>query len=932
MKTTQYRLTRLSIAICAVIVGSAMSAFAQDGIDANQMNAAHAQTQADEVNLGEAKLVIKKKTTKKSEETTGLGKTVKTADDISEQQILSVRDLVRDTPGVAVVEQGRGASSGYTIRGMDKNRVAVTVDGINQAQSYLVQKRQIGEGREGSGAINEIELENVSAVQISQGASGVESGSGALGGGVSFRTKSVDDVLEDGQKFTTFYKGAYASRDKQALHSAGFAFKHQGFDGLVQYTDRTKEAVKPHKDIFNTTHGVWRWGATADDVANGGVALDKYQFVLVEECPNYDTQLDGCTIKQKAQSKPVFEKINAKDYTGKNRVLGDPMDYESKSYLVKLGHDFNPSHRLEAVYEQTEQHYNTRDMTKEAYHLIDSKGVGVLGASRNIYLGDKVHEALYTPAGVAGYWTQTRFVDEKHEKDRLGLSYQFNRATKTGLFDEAKLSIDQQTVDIDNFAFEKYCSAYPSVDKHCVPSADKPNSGEKTNRTLYQEKHHLLRADFGKLIDGKTIRHRLSAGLGVDKFKSTRTIKDIHERAYKLNYNFVKDKGDVEVWSIKDATLVHDDICKDQQFGLGEARKCGSSIITGHNFYANIKDTIHVGDVADISLGVRQDIHRFDSDDDWTGTGKYKNTSWNVGLVVKPTESLDILYRASSGYRVPSFKELFGYRLDGVTKEDVATPPFDRQFRHERTNVRPEKALNQEFGFSLKQAWGNLDVSYFDNRYKDLIDLTLKSYPGVNLAAATNNIWAYRNYQDVHLNGITVGGKLYFNALSDKLPSGLSGRLAYLKTKVKSNKLKDVFVNADGYFLDTITPTRYVLGLDYTSDDDKWGWGAVMTITAAKDANELKTTAQVPSGQEYQRQATKAHSRSWQTLDLSAFYRPNQYMTVRGSVQNALNHRYSTWESLRQTSITSGNAHEQDSLNQYAAAGRNFVVSVELKY
>lgn len=135
---------------------------------------------------------------------------------------------------------------------------------------------------------------------------------------------------------------------------------------------------------------------------------------------------------------------------------------------------------------------------------------------------------------------------------------------------------------------------------------------------------------------------------------------------------------------------------------------------------------------------------------------------------------------------------------------------------------------------------GHLDISYFDNRYKDLIDLTLKSYPGVNLASQTNNIWVYRNYQDVHLNGITVGGKLYFDALSDKLPTGLTGRMAYLKTNVKSNKLKDVFVNADGYFLDTITPTRYVLGLDYVADSDKWGLGATWTFTGAKDASELK--------------------------------------------------------------------------------------------
>lgn len=144
--------------------------------------------------------------------------------------------------------------------------------------------------------------------------------------------------------------------------------------------------------------------------------------------------------------------------------------------------------------------------------------------------------------------------------------------------------------------------------------------------------------------------------------------------------------------------------------------------------------------------------------------------------------------------------------------------------------------------------------------------------------------------------------------------------------------MKEVFVDADGYFLDTITPTRYVLGLDYTADSDKWGMNAVWTITGAKNSDELKTKSHVPSGEAYERTATSAKSRSWNTLDLSAFYRPSEHITLRGSVQNALNYRYSTWESLRQTSITSGNRHGQNSSNQYAAPGRNFVVSLEMKY
>lgn len=69
---------------------------------------------------------------RRSKEATGLGKIVKTSETLNKEQVLGIRDLTRYDPGVAVVEQGNGASGGYSIRGVDKNRVAVSVDGVAQ--------------------------------------------------------------------------------------------------------------------------------------------------------------------------------------------------------------------------------------------------------------------------------------------------------------------------------------------------------------------------------------------------------------------------------------------------------------------------------------------------------------------------------------------------------------------------------------------------------------------------------------------------------------------------------------------------------------------------------------------------------------------------------------------------------------------------------
>ncbi|MDK4539428.1 TonB-dependent receptor plug domain-containing protein, partial [Kingella kingae] len=118
-------------------------------------------------NLENIKVTAKKQKHRRENEVTGLGKLVKTAESISKEQVLGIRDLTRYDPGITVVEQGRGASSGYSVRGMDRNRVALVVDGLPQAQSYIVQAPMSTNKFAGSGAINEIEYENVKSIEIS---------------------------------------------------------------------------------------------------------------------------------------------------------------------------------------------------------------------------------------------------------------------------------------------------------------------------------------------------------------------------------------------------------------------------------------------------------------------------------------------------------------------------------------------------------------------------------------------------------------------------------------------------------------------------------------------------------------------------------------------------------------------------------------------
>ena len=60
----------------------------------------------------------------------------KTSATLEKEQVNNIRDLTRYDPGIAVNEQGSGASAGYSMRGVDRNRVSILVDGIAQGQVF----------------------------------------------------------------------------------------------------------------------------------------------------------------------------------------------------------------------------------------------------------------------------------------------------------------------------------------------------------------------------------------------------------------------------------------------------------------------------------------------------------------------------------------------------------------------------------------------------------------------------------------------------------------------------------------------------------------------------------------------------------------------------------------------------------------------------
>lgn len=78
--------------------------------------------------------------------------------------------------------------------------------------------------------------------------------------------------------------------------------------------------------------------------------------------------------------------------------------------------------------------------------------------------------------------------------------------------------------------------------------------------------------------------------------------------------------------------------------------------------------------------------------------------------------------------------------------------------------------------------------------------------------------------------------------------------------------------------------------------------------------------------------AAQKTTKSWYTVDLSAYYKIKDLVTFRAGVYNLFDYKYLTWEAVRQSADGAINRHTNVNYARYAAPGRNFTLSLEVKY
>ncbi|MCK8949924.1 transferrin-binding protein Tbp1 [Haemophilus influenzae] len=904
---------RLSIISC-LLISYYVKAETQSIKDTKEAISSEVDTQSTEDSeLETISVTAEKIRDRKDNEVTGLGKIIKTSESISREQVLNIRDLTRYDPGISVVEQGRGASSGYSIRGMDRNRVALLVDGLPQTQSYVVQSPLVARsGYSGTGAINEIEYENVKAVEISKGGSSSEYGNGALAGSVTFQSKSAADILEGDKSWGIQTKNAYSSKNKGFTHSLAVAGKQGGFEGVAIYTQRNSEETQVHKDALKGVQSYERLIAKED----GSNAY----FVMEDECKN---GYENCknSAKPPAILSSQRETVSVSDYTGANRIKPNPMKYESQSWFLRGGYHFSEQHYIGGIFEFTQQKFDIRDMTFPAY-LRSTEDKDLENPPFYPKQDYGAYQRIGDGRGVK--YASGLYFDEHHRKQRVGIEYIYENKNKVGIIDKAVLSANQQNIILDSYMRHTHCSLYPNPSKNCRPTLDKPYSYYRSDRNVYKEKHNMLQLNLEKKIQQNWLTHQIAFNLGFDDFTSALQHKDYLTRRVTATANSISDPTGKPRNGYPDKPYLYpkptvgfagQDHCN-YQGKSSNYSDCKVRLIKGKNYYFAARNNMALGKYVDLGLGIRYDVSRTKANESTISVGKFKNFSWNTGIVIKPTEWLDLSYRLSTGFRNPSFAEMYGWRYGGKNDE-VYVGKF-----------KPETSRNQEFGLALKGDFGNIEISHFSNAYRNLIAFAEE----LNKNGKGKGNYGYHNAQNAKLVGVNITAQLDFNGLWKRIPYGWYATFAYNRVKVKDQKINAGLASVSSYLFDAIQPSRYIIGLGYDHPSNTWGINTMFTQSKAKSQNELLGKRALGSTSRDVK-STRKLTRAWHILDVSGYYMANKNIMLRLGIYNLFNYRYVTWEAVRQTAQGAINQHQNvGNYTRYAASGRNYTLTLEMKF
>ena len=152
----------------------------------------------------------------------------------------------------------RGGFTGYNIRGLDANRVSIDIDGMPLP---IAQGRVNSVGRAGFGSYgigrDYIDTYMYNKVDIQSGATSVGNPNNALGGSVSFQTKTASYYLYPGKTSYFGFQNNYDSADHSYHQGLTMAGGDDYLNGILVLSRRDGQQTRNHGDSISSYPENW---------------------------------------------------------------------------------------------------------------------------------------------------------------------------------------------------------------------------------------------------------------------------------------------------------------------------------------------------------------------------------------------------------------------------------------------------------------------------------------------------------------------------------------------------------------------------------------------------------------------------------------------------------------------------------------------------
>jgi hemoglobin/transferrin/lactoferrin receptor protein len=285
---------------------------------------------------------------------------------------------------------------------------------------------------------------------------------------------------------------------------------------------------------------------------------------------------------------------------------------------------------------------------------------------------------------------------------------------------------------------------------------------------------------------------------------------------------------------------------------------------------------------------------------DGRGTVSDENKTWHkvspkFGLTYALTDEYTWYGQYAEGFRTPTAKALYG-RFDNTAAGYRVAP---------NPNLEPEKSKSYETGLRGNFEQGSFDVAVFYNKYRDFIneDAVTPGYDEPTFQSA--------NVKHATIKGAEIKGRLNLDVFG--APQGLytRGSVAYAYGRNDDNDEP----------LNSINPLTGVFGLGY--DRDNYGGLLSWTLVQKKDRVD-DSNFKSPDGV-----SSQFKTPGFGILDLSAFYKVTDDVTVNAGLYNLTDKKYWLWNDVRgYDSVGEAAVTQPANLDRLTQPGRNFAVNL----